>query len=191
VAPGAEECVREVLRSYGIAGDGGGERPIVGMSPGAAFGSAKRWLPERFAAVADYVAQHYQAQVVAVGSKGERPICEEVARRAKTPVAVLSGLFPLRGVIALCGRLRLFVTNDSGNMHIAAARATPIVAIFGPTDWRITAPYHPGAIIVRSDTPCAPCLLRECPPGHDHECMRAVTVDNVIAAVDRQMERKA
>ena len=198
VVPGAPDAagrVREALADKGVAGvsaseggaAGNGARPLVGLCPGATFGTAKRWLPERFAAVADYAADKYRAQVVIVGSGGEREVGEEVARHARTRVAVLSGLFPLRGVIALCSHLRLFVTNDSGLMHVAAARGVPIVAIFGSTDWVATAPYDPRAIIVRRDTPCAPCLRRHCPPGREHACMKSVTVDDVIQAVDRQM----
>jgi len=190
-APDADLHVRRVLRDAGVGEDNRSEggRPLVGLSPGATFGSAKRWLPERFAAVADYVAQKYAAQVVIAGSKGESAVAKDVARRAKSRVVVLCGLFPLRGVIALCDHLRLLVTNDSGNMHIAAARGVPIVAIFGSTDWVTTAPYHPRAIIVRRATPCAPCLLRHCPPELEHACMESVTVEDVIEAVDKQMER--
>lgn len=187
VAKGADEHLAQVLRQMGVGEKAGA--PLVALSPGAAFGTAKRWLPDRFAAVADYVATRYDAEVVVVGSKGERPVCEEVARHAKTRVAVLCGLFPLRGMIALCDHARLFITNDSGNMHVAASRGVPIIAIFGSTDWVTTAPYHPKAIIVRHDTPCAPCLLRHCPPERGHECMKSVTVDDVIEAVDKQMAR--
>ena len=104
---------------------------------------------------------------------------------------MLSGRFPLRGLIALCRRLDLFVCNDSGAMHIAAACDTPLVAIWGPTDWRTTSPYHPEAIVVRNAEECedAPCMLREC-PNEEHCCMSSVSVEQVAEAVDQQMGRK-
>ena len=185
VAPGADENLLKVLCAAGVVLSE--DRPIVGICPGAAFGTAKRWLPDRFAAVSDYVSEKYKAQVVVIGSKGERPIGDEIAKISRYKIFNLCGQFPLRGGIALMDHLRLLVTNDSGNMHLAAARNVPIVAIFGPTDSRTTAPYHPNAIIVRRDTKCAPCLLRQCPPEKEHECMKAVTVDDVIEAVERQM----
>ena len=188
VAPSAETTLERVLDQAGLLPGIRAGRPLIAISPGAAFGTAKRWLPERFAAVADHLSAKFGAQIVAVGSKGELPVSEEVARAAKRPITLLNGLFPLRGLIALCNHLSLMITNDSGNMHIAAARDVPLVAIFGPTDWITTAPYHPLAIIVRKDAcRCAPCLLRHCPPEHGHACMKAVTVEDVIEAAEKQL----
>jgi heptosyltransferase-2 len=86
----------------------------------------------------------------------------------------------LRQLMAFLARCRLFLTNDSGAMHIAAALGTPLVAIFGSTDWVTTAPLSPVARIVRKNTPCAPCILRHCPI--DHRCMTGVTPAMVINA---------
>ena len=184
VAPGARERVDEMLGRHDI----NGSVRLAAICPGATYGTAKRWIPERFAAVADHIQARWGARVAVVGSESERDIGEEVARQVKHPVAVLSGKMPLRGLIALCERLRLFVTNDSGAMHVAAARGVPLVAVFGPTDWATTAPYGPRAIIVRTDAPCEanPCLQRDC--SRDHNCMKSVSVEDVIEAVDRQME---
>ncbi|MBN1868564.1 lipopolysaccharide heptosyltransferase II [Candidatus Sumerlaeota bacterium] len=183
-APGADEYALRILERHGIRlADG----PVVAMNPGAAYGTAKRWLPERFAAVADDLAERFGARVVLVGSAGEKPVCEEVASRAKTPLAILNDELTLRGFIALCDHLHLFVGNDSGAMHIAAARGVPVVAVFGPTDPVTTAPYHPRAAIVYENGACekAPCLLRHCP--EDHECMKRVSVESVTQAVARQI----
>ena len=187
-AAGADEHVTRVLEQKGLLEALEAGAPLVGLCPGATFGTAKRWYPDRFAAVADHLAKKWGAQVVIVGSKGERDVGEQIAARAKSNMAVLSGEIPLRGLIALCSRLRLFVTNDSGAMHVAAGRGVPIVAVFGPTDWLTTAPYHPHAVVVRHDKSCerAPCLLRHCP--EDHRCMDCITVEEVAEMIDRQME---
>jgi heptosyltransferase-2 len=187
-APGAAQHVLGILEKHGLGEAIRQGVPLAAICPGATYGGAKRWHPDRFAAVADHLTRKWNARVVVVGSHGERPIAEKIRGRAKTPISVLSGEIPLRDLIALCGYLRVFVTNDSGAMHVAAARGVPIVAVFGPTDWVTTAPYHPGAIIVRKDGVCpkAPCLERHCPLEH-HVCMDKVGVLDVIEAVDKQM----
>ncbi len=159
---------------------------LVGLNPGAHYGTAKRWFPERFAAVARYCAEHYGARIVITGSQYEAEIAREVAARAEIPVLNLSGQLTLRQLAPLIVRCSLYITNDCGSMHIAAALGVPLVAIFGSTDWVTTAPYSEKAIMVRKPTDCAPCLLRECPT--DHRCMEAITVDDVIQAVDKHLE---
>jgi heptosyltransferase-2 len=93
---------------------------------------------------------------------------------------VLCGETTLADLVGVLSRLRLLLTNDSGPMHLAAALGTPTVAVFGSTDWRETAPHSPVSRVVREETECAPCLLRECPI--DHRCMTRVGVDRVVAA---------
>ncbi|MFP4380376.1 MAG: lipopolysaccharide heptosyltransferase II [Candidatus Sumerlaeia bacterium] len=189
VADDARERLSERLETRGISLDDN-ERPLVGLCPGAAFGTAKRWYPDRFAAVADRLVEDWNARVVIVGSKSERPIGDEIQQLAKHEIDVLSGDMPLRELAALCEKLRLFVCNDSGAMHVAAACDAPVVAVFGSTDWITTAPYHPDAIIVRRDNPCpdAPCLRRDCPYDH-HICMHVVTVEDVQEACEKQLEK--
>jgi heptosyltransferase-2 len=95
----------------------------------------------------------------------------------------LAGQTSVRGLMSLVSKCSLFVTNDSGPMHIAAAFGVPLVAIFGSTDHATTSPYTDRALIVRKDVPCAPCKLRECPT--DHRCMTGVTVEHVVAAAEK------
>lgn len=182
VQPSEHERMRAFLQTQGL------EKTalLVGLNPGAHYGSAKRWLPERFAAVANCCAQHYGAKIVITGSQYEVEIARDVAARAAIPVLNLSGQLTLRQLVALIAQCSLYITNDSGSMHIAAALGIPLVAIFGSTDWVTTAPYSENAIVVRKPTECAPCLLRECPT--DHRCMEAITVEDVIQAVDRHLE---
>jgi len=156
--------------------DGDGE--WVGVNPGAFYGTAKRWLPERFAAVADTLAER-GARIVLVGGASERPIGEAIAAQMRSPTRVLCGETTLPELVGVLARLRLLVTNDSGPMHLAAALGVPVVAVFGPTDWRETHPVGDAHRIVREPVHCSPCGLRECPI--DHRCMRRVTVDRVLA----------
>jgi len=153
------------------------EGPWIGINPGAFYGAAKRWLPERFAAVADIVARRRGARVVIVGSADERTLAEEIASVLQAPARVLCGETTLAELVGVLSRLKLLLTNDSGPMHLAAALGVPLVAVFGATNWRETAPVSPFARVVREATSCAPCLLRECPI--DHRCMKRVGVDSV------------
>ncbi|MCD6384267.1 lipopolysaccharide heptosyltransferase II [Candidatus Sumerlaeota bacterium] len=163
-------------------------RPLIGINPGAFYGSAKRWLPERYAVVADYIQQKHNATVIVTGIAQERPIAEEVISGTKSKnIHNLAGEVSLRQLIALLSFLDLYITNDSGAMHIASAVGTPVVAIFGSTDWVTTAPYSQKAVIVRKETECAPCLLRECPG--DHRCMTAIQAEDVINAVEEQLHK--
>ncbi|HEV8255037.1 MAG TPA: lipopolysaccharide heptosyltransferase II [Vicinamibacteria bacterium] len=154
------------------------EGPWIGLSPGASFGSAKRWLPERYAAAADLVARRLGARVAILGAAAERPIGEKVASATSAPTRVLCGETGFAELLGVVSRLGVLVSNDSGPMHLAAALGVPVVAVFGPTDWRETAPAGPGEWrLVREPVHCSPCLLRECPI--DHRCMRRVTAARV------------
>ncbi len=154
--------------------------PIIGVSPGAAYGNAKRWLPERFAESALEVAEFLGAQVALFGSAGERDLCETVARTIGPRAHNLAGRTSLREFIDMAAACRVFLTNDSGAMHIASALGVPTVTIFGATNDMTTGPTGALARIVRERVECSPCLLRECPI--DHRCMTRVSTARVTAA---------
>ncbi|WP_447973294.1 lipopolysaccharide heptosyltransferase II [Nitrospira sp. Kam-Ns4a] len=163
---------------------------LVGLNPGSTYGGAKRWLPERFAQAADRLLERLSvergqpARLVIVGAPGEEPLAQAIADRMVARPVLLTGRTTVRQLMAVVKRCGLFLSNDTGPMHIAAAFGVPLVAIFGPTDPRTTAPYGTGHTIVRQPVECAPCLLRECPI--DHRCMTGITVDMVSeAAVER------
>ena len=151
--------------------------PVIGVSPGAAFGGAKRWLPERFAAAARAIANERGATVAVFGSTAEQDICKLVAEQARA--INLAGATSLRDYLDLTAACRLVLTNDSGAMHVAYASGVPSVTVFGPTRELHTGPVGPAAAIVREPVECAPCMLRECPI--DHRCMTGVAADRVIA----------
>jgi heptosyltransferase-2 len=181
-----------LLRAHGW--DGG---PLVGIAPGAAYGSAKRWLPDRMGAVAARLARDGHAGVVVVGADEDRETVEIVTRTATAEGARSSRVLNLAGktdlpvLAGVLSRCRAFVSNDSGAMHLAAAVDVPVVAIFGPTREWATSPL-PGpsrleTAIVRTDVACRPCMLRTCPI--DHRCMTRIAVDDVMAPVMVALQR--
>jgi len=153
---------------------------VVGMSPGAAYGTAKRWLPERFAEAATRVARELGGSVAIFGSKSERELCAAIASAIAVPVHNFAGETSLGEYIDLAAACRVYLTNDSGGMHIASALGVPTVAIFGATDDLGTGPTGPLARVVREPVDCSPCLKRECPI--DHRCMTRVSAERVSTA---------
>jgi heptosyltransferase-2 len=164
---------------------------VVGINPGSTYGEAKRWLPERFAEVTERLcrticeSREQQVSVVIFGAKGEERLGHEIAARLPSRSLVLSGATTIRELMAAVKRCAVLLTNDTGPMHIASAFQVPVVAIFGPTDWRTTSPFGTAHAIVRQPVDCAPCLLRECPI--DHRCMTRVSVDQVYEAATKQV----
>jgi heptosyltransferase-2 len=165
----ASSAGRARLAAMGIEG------PVIGISPGAAYGGAKRY--ERFAEVGQALSP---ANFLVFGSPSEQELCASVA--AQVPGARnLAGHTSLTEFIELAAACRVFLTNDSGAMHVASALGVPTVTVFGATDDTTTGPTGPLARIVREHTECAPCLLRECPI--DHRCMTRISPERVAAAV--------
>ncbi len=152
---------------------------MIGISPGAAYGNAKRWLPERFAEAAAALARKRGASIALFGSSSERALCEGISQRLNGQEVVnYAGQTTLAQFIDLAAGCELFLTNDSGAMHIASALGVPTIAIFGATDDAATGPTGQKARVVRQSVECSPCLLRECPI--DHRCMQRVSVQQVV-----------
>ena len=155
----------------------------VAVNPGASYGSAKRWFPDRFAAVADALAGQYSTGIAIIGGPGEIDLGSDIEKAMKHASLNLVGKTSVRQMMAVLSHCRLMVTNDSGPMHVAAALGVPVVALFGPTDHTTTSPLIPLHQIVRKRVHCAPCLKRVCPT--DHWCMTAIEVDDVLGAAYR------
>jgi heptosyltransferase II len=156
---------------------------VIGISPGAAYGGAKRWLPERFAEAAIQLAAEFDASVALFGSKAEQELSETICTlitAAGVKCENFAGATTLPQLIEKVAACRFFLTNDSGSMHIASALGVPTVAIFGATDDQATGPTGDWSRVVRHPVECSPCLLRECPI--DHRCMTGVTAANVVKA---------
>ena len=158
-----------------MVGNGG---PLVGVHPGATNSPAKLWKASRFAEVARKLAEVENAQVVIWGGTTEGELAAEVQRGLPSDVALmLQGKTSLADLIGVLTELSVFLSNDSGPMHLAAALAVRTVAVFGPTDARETGPMSSYARVVREPVDCSPCLYRDCPI--DHRCMERVTSERV------------
>ncbi|BDC52241.1 ADP-heptose--LPS heptosyltransferase [Bryobacterales bacterium F-183] len=158
---------------------------VIGISPGAAYGTAKRWHAASFADAAAELAGRLQCRVAVFGTPAEADVCQEVATllRAKhVDAESYAGKTNLREFVDHASRCRLFLTNDNGAMHVASALGVPTVAIFGATNHVTTGPAEQNSVVVRQAVDCSPhknpCLLRECPI--DHRCMTAVTPQRVV-----------
>jgi heptosyltransferase-2 len=162
------------------------EGPWVGLSPGAAFGPAKRWPPERFAALGKALQREFGARLVLLGGIEERPVTDLVKEHLQKQVVDLVGRTSLRQALGLLSQLRLLVTNDSGLMHAAAALSVPQVALFGSTDPVATGPFSSQAAVIHHPWPCSPCLKRSCEVGYP--CLNAISVDEVLAAARFRLE---
>lgn len=154
--------------------------PWIGLNPGATYGAAKQWYPERFIELG----RRLGGKIVVVGGPAEAELGERVAKGVDG--LNLAGKTNIPRLAAAIARCKLFVTNDTGPMHVADAVGTPIVAIFGPTDWIETPPYGRGHTIVRHEIECAPCKKRVCPLGH-HDCMKKLDVERVLRACRERM----
>lgn len=157
-------------------------RPTLGINPGATYGSAKRWYPEKFAEVALELSNRYE--IVIFGGPGEVDMAKDIESRLQGIAIInMAGKTSVPELCSMIAGLDIFITNDSGPMHVAAAYQVPTVAIFGPTRHLETSQWkNEKSKIVRHDMECAPCMKRECPLGH-HECMKNITPNEVIEAV--------
>ncbi|MCJ7546832.1 MAG: lipopolysaccharide heptosyltransferase II [Deltaproteobacteria bacterium] len=162
---------------------------LIGLNPGATYGEAKCWPPERFAELRRRLIKDYGASILIFGSSRpqEKALNAAIAEGIGEGCLNLSGETSLMQLAALLRRCRLLVTNDTGTMHVAAAVGTRVVAIFGPTDPKTTSPLGEGHIVIRREVPCSPCLKRVCP--EDHRCMELISVANVLEAVQKGLEK--
>ena len=160
-------------------------KPTLGINAGATYGSAKRWYPERFAEVAAAFSDRFD--ILIFGGPGEVEMANDIQKRLEALDVVnftnIAGKTTIKELCENIGGCALFITNDSGPMHVAAAYQVPTVAIFGPTKYKETSQWmNKKSKIVRHEMECSPCMKRECPLGH-HECMTSVTASEVIEAV--------
>ena len=153
----------------------------IGLCPGAEYGPAKRWLPERFAEAAAKISAQLSAQWILFGIKNDAAIGQQIAAAIGECCVNRIGQTTLDQLIDELRQCRLLLTNDTGTMHLAALLGVPVVAVFGSTEPRLTGPLGHGDVILRHHVECSPCFLRECPI--DFRCMKAVTVDEVAHAV--------
>ncbi|MGH9804435.1 MAG: lipopolysaccharide heptosyltransferase II [Candidatus Acidiferrales bacterium] len=180
--PAAVETMRARLRELGLERGGADQRPLVVLAPGAAYGSAKCWLPERFAELADRLVERRNAAVLLCGTSAEAGLGEAIASRMRARPVSLIGQTTLEEFLGLLANVDLFIGNDSGAMHLAAGLGLAQVIVFGPTDEAGTGPLNARARLVKQPVSCSPCFLRHCPV--DHRCMTRVAVDAVWQEVE-------
>jgi len=152
----------------------------IAIGAGASYGSAKCWPPSRFAEVANRLQSEADADVILFGTAAEASVSTAISAEMRRPPIDLTGKTAIADLPALLSQCHLFIGNDSGAMHVAAAVGVPIVAVFGPTDPDGTAPVTPRCSIIQQKPYCSPCFLRRCPT--DHRCMNAITANMVEAA---------
>lgn len=180
----------------------GMKRPLLGINPGAAYGPAKRWLPGRFAEVGEWFIRDTGGSVVIFGAGNEAAIAEEIGKKIisspmyrrrgavdEAALLNLAGRASLRELIALISECEVFLTNDTGPMHVAYAVGTPLVALFGSTDPRLTGFDGNGGIMLKNDFDCSPCFERTCRTG-DLRCMYSISSDEVFLEVKRMLPSK-
>ena len=170
------------IYGYGIAKS---KKKILGINPGASYGSAKRWYPQEFAKVARELSSEYD--IVIFGSPGEVDVASDIEKKlidyGVTNYKNIAGETNIPELIDYISSLDLFITGDSGPMHIAASFQVPTVAIFGPTKDGETSQWkNEESIIVKSNLDCQPCMKRTCPLQH-HDCMKLIKSEDVLKAV--------
>ena len=164
--------------------------PLIGINPGATYGSAKRWLPERFAEIIIKIIDEAHGNVILFGGEAEVEIADEIISEVKktrstdieSRILVMSGKTSLRELASLIAQCSAFITNDSGPMHMASALLVPTVAIFGSTNRHATGPFGKGHRTIFRDLPCAPCMQRKCREEH-LECMTGISAGEVFNAL--------
>ncbi|MGI5834916.1 MAG: glycosyltransferase family 9 protein [Chloroflexota bacterium] len=181
VDPAARSKVDQLLVVAGISS----EDRLVALHPGALNMAAKRWLPERWAAVADWLQKELGQRVVLIGSASEVPLTEEVRSTMSTSVVNMAGKTSVAELVALLSRCRLFLGGDSGPLHVASALGVPSVSVYGPTDPAITGPLSARARVLVGGADCAPCYDLKSPPECRRGnllCMDLVSVEQVYEA---------
>lgn len=176
VHPAEKNWASRYIKGVGLAGP----RFLIGLSPGAAYGPAKRWLPERYAQLGDRLIGALHGDVLIFGAPAERSLAEAIAQAMRHTPIIVAGETSVRQWVALLSQCRVVITNDSGAMHVAAALGVPTVAIFGSTDPAATGPVSPRARVVQCRVACSPCGYRVCPI--DFRCMNGVAVEDAYGA---------
>ena len=191
ISPGDEEAYAGWCRERGLAGTA----PIVLLPGGTMHTISRRWSADGFAAVGEALARSSGAPVVVIGGPADVALAETVVARMGVPAHSAAGALSLGATGALLRKSRIFITNDSGPLHIAAAVGTPTVVILGPTDPLVFGPRGIPHEIVRVPLPCSPCIrvgdFPPCPINPRELCLRSVTPTMVLQAAERLLVRTA
>ncbi len=179
--------LKAAAQKFNLSGQLTGNRPIFALNPGAEYGAAKRWPADRFVAAAKEIQKRTNCIWLILGGKGDIALTNEIEKAIgarQSSVVNMAGQTSLRELLAVIKLCRVLLTNDTGPMHIAAALGTPVVVPFGSTSPELTGPILSGQVrhqLIKSDAPCSPCFLRECPI--DFRCMKGILIERVVQAV--------
>ncbi|MBN1223382.1 MAG: lipopolysaccharide heptosyltransferase II [Candidatus Aminicenantes bacterium] len=176
LAPHDKERAREFLVSSNVDTS----KPIVILSPGASYGPAKRWPTQNFGRLAVLLQDKIGAEILIVGSQQDGELGESIAAGMNKKPVLLAGKTSLNQLAGIVSHAALFVSNDSGLMHLANALHRPVIAIFGPTDPGRTGPYQEPSLVLKKEAPCWPCFYRACP--YEHQCMTSITPEEACEA---------
>lgn len=185
ISPHLQSEGNTLLQRYGIQPDD----LVIGLNPGAKFGSSKCWPPEYFAKLADLLEKELNCKLLLLVGPGEDRIARDIISGSKAsiintaPDKIDLGL--LKPVISRC---QLLITNDTGPRHYATAMDIPVVVLMGPTDQRYTQSNLDKTVVLRHDLPCAPCHKKVCPT--DHECMREIKPEDVLQATCKLLQQE-
>ncbi|MDH3494573.1 MAG: lipopolysaccharide heptosyltransferase II [Acidobacteriota bacterium] len=183
VGPERRRAARELLGRSGADLS----MPLIGFGVGSQNSKAKRWPPGNFAQLGDFLKKKYQGSIVLLGSENEQVAAAEVSAGSEEPPINLTGGTTLDDAVAVLAELDLFVSNDMGLAHVAAAVGTATMTIFGPTNPLTTRPWN-GEIVRREDVECSPCMLRACPI--DHRCMTRIKAEDVFSEISAILASK-
>ena len=177
-----QQSAREKLAQYNVQSSD----LLIGINPGAAYGSAKCWLPERFKKLCQHLLDDPNLKIVFFGDKAGTPLVDEICAGLPERIINLAGQTSLRELMALIQTCHLFLTNDSGPMHVASALGIPLIALFGSTSDTTTGPYNGGRVI-HKHVSCSPCYRRECPI--DFRCMTRIEIQEVYQEIQSLLSR--
>lgn len=176
------DWAKGMLKRLGVSGDS----LLIALNPGATYGQAKCWPPNRFGELGKRLSLRWNAVFLIFGKEEEGKVTHEILRFLGRKGIDLSGKTNLLQLAALLEECHLLISNDTGTMHVGSAVGTPIVSIFGSTDPSTTGPWGDGHIIIKKDVPCSPCFRRVC--SGDHKCMGLISVGEVEEAVDKKLK---
>ncbi len=159
---------------------------LIGMNPGAAYGSAKCWPPEKFKELASRLVARKDTVVVFFGDASMDLLIKQICQGLPESVMNLAGVTSLRELACIIKSCDVLVTNDSGPMHIGSAFNVPLIAFFGSTDLEKTGPYGQSEAVIHKKVSCSPCFKRVCPI--DFRCMKEITVDEVYDRVRKLLK---
>jgi len=185
IGPGEKEQAKKILNDVGATS----RDNLIALAPGARYGPAKRWFPERFASLAAKLVDEYKAQILIFGTAAEKNVSRSIREQVKANCADLTGKTNLRQLGALLSLCKLLVTNDNGAMHVGCAVRTPTVALFGSTSPDRTKPAGCRNTVIYKKVPCSPCFEKKCRRG-DYRCFDIITTREVLLA-SRDMIKNA